>query len=94
MTCTPSDDVHATTELHLQLEHLKDRAAIYKVPAAGLAQIFAFIGLLEWRNSKFPTDYGYPPFTPGAKSVDAADRDRKLLAEINNGRLAMMAVES
>ena len=33
MTCTPSDDVHATTELHLQLEHLKDRAAIYKVPA-------------------------------------------------------------
>lgn len=68
--------------------------AIYKVPAAGWAQIFAFIGLLEWRNSKFPTDYGYPPFTPGAKRADPADRDRKLLAEINNGRLAMMAIES
>jgi len=66
--------------------------AIYKVPAAGWAQIFAFIGLLEWRNSKFPTDYGYPPFTPGAKRADPADRDRKLLAEINNGRLAMMAM--
>jgi hypothetical protein len=67
-------------------------AAIYKVPAAGWAQIFAFIGLLEWRNSKFPTDYGYPPFTPFATRVGEADRSRKLLAEINNGRLAMMAM--
>jgi len=66
--------------------------AIYKVPAAGWLQIFAVAGALEAKNQAFPTNYGYPPFLGGVNKLDEADKKRKLLAEINNGRLAMMAM--
>mmetsp|Transcript_36355 Transcript_36355/g.85287 ORF Transcript_36355/g.85287 Transcript_36355/m.85287 type:complete len:694 (+) Transcript_36355:110-2191(+) len=66
--------------------------AIYKVPVEGWLQIFAVAGLLEAKNLYFPTNYGYPPFLGSVNKLDAASKQKKLLAEINNGRLAMMAM--
>jgi len=66
--------------------------SIYKVPIEGWLQIFAFAGAIEARNLFFPADYGYPPFFFVKYDLDDEARQRKLLAEINNGRLAMIAM--
>ncbi|CAJ1363159.1 unnamed protein product [Effrenium voratum] len=66
--------------------------AIYKVPAAGWLQVFALAGAIEAKNLAFPTNYGYPPFWGQINKLSAEEKSKKLLAEINNGRLAMMAM--
>merc|ERR1712232_1174062 len=75
-------------------------AACSKIPLEGWLQIVAFAGTIEVSNlqsttKEFAGDYeGYGPFgLPGGKGI--ADKEKKkksLLAEINNGRLAMMAI--
>jgi len=66
--------------------------AIYKVPTAGWLQIFALAGALEAKNVAFPTNYGYPPFWGQINKLSPEEKEKKLLAEINNGRLAMVAM--
>jgi len=66
--------------------------AIYKVPLSGWLQIGAICGLLEAKNLAFPTNYGYPPFLGSINKLSPEDKARKLTAEINNGRLAMMSM--
>jgi len=66
--------------------------AIYKVPIEGWLQIFALAGALEAKNLFFPTDYGYPPFLGQIGKLSKEEKEKKLLAEINNGRLAMMSM--
>jgi len=66
--------------------------AIYKVPVEGWLQIFAFAGALEAKNQAFPTNYGYPAFTGQINKLEEPERSKKLLADINNGRLAMVAM--
>merc|ERR1712203_115252 len=69
-------------------------AAISKVPALGWAQIVAYCGFCElsagsddWKTGT-PGDYGFKVLT----SDDPAEKEKKLAAEIANGRLAMMAI--
>jgi len=74
--------------------------AISKVPAAGWAQIIAFIGFIELSYNKpcaEPGNYGKGFLGLGSvglsqsiKNPDA--RAKKLAAELANGRLAMMAI--
>ncbi|CAK9043068.1 Fucoxanthin-chlorophyll a-c binding protein B [Durusdinium trenchii] len=66
--------------------------AIYKVPAAGWLQVFALAGAIEAKNLAFPTNYGYPPFWGQIDKLEPEEKQKKLLAEINNGRLAMVAM--
>merc|ERR1712203_597071 len=68
--------------------------AIAKVPALGWAQIVAYCGFCElsagsddWKTGT-PGDYGFKVLT----SSDPAGKQKKLAAEIANGRLAMMAI--
>merc|ERR1712203_623551 len=68
--------------------------AIAKVPALGWAQIVAYCGFCElsagsddWKTGT-PGDYGFKVLT----SSDPAEKEKKLAAEIANGRLAMMAI--
>merc|ERR1719393_998877 len=76
-------------------------AAISKVPAGGIGQWVAFCGFLELSyfkqdNSRSPGDYenggilGVPRAT--GSMPDAEARQKRLNAEIANGRLAMMAI--
>merc|ERR1719321_795298 len=69
-------------------------AAISKVPGAGWIQIIAYAGFCETSQSQAPG-------TPGAAgdfnwkiltSSDPAQKEKKLAAELANGRLAMMAI--
>jgi len=65
---------------------------ITKVPAAGIAQILLFTGLIEmawWPASKYDGDYDVGFF--GAK-FDADKKTEKLNAEMANGRLAMLGI--
>merc|ERR1719343_1429250 len=69
-------------------------AAISKVPALGWAQIVAYCGFCElsagsddWKTGT-PGDYGFKVLT----SSDPAEKEKKLAAEIANGRLAMVAI--
>jgi hypothetical protein len=55
-------------------------------------QILAFCGVIEGRNLFFPTNYGYPPFWGQINKLEPEEKKKKLLAEINNGRLAMVSV--
>merc|ERR1719305_1503102 len=69
-------------------------AAISKVPTLGWAQIAAYFGFCEFSGgfedykSGTPGDYGWKTLT----SDDPAEKQKKLAAEIANGRLAMMAI--
>jgi len=69
-------------------------AAISKVPSLGWAQIAAYFGFVEFAGgfsdykTGTPGDYGFKVLT----SPDAAEKTKKLSAEIANGRLAMMAI--
>merc|ERR1719277_2146186 len=69
-------------------------AAISKVPAIGWAQVVAYCGFCElsagsddWKTGT-PGDYGWKVLT----SDDPAEKEKKLAAEIANGRLAMVAI--
>jgi len=44
------------------------------------------------KNQAFPMNYGYPAFTGQINKLEEPERSKKLLAEINNGRLAMVAM--
>jgi light-harvesting complex I chlorophyll a/b binding protein 4 len=77
--------------------------AFFQVPRGGLWQIFLFIGLLEFVMNKGkmtpldmfsdpnrkPGDFGFDPLGLGK---DPQTRRRYQVAEIKNGRLAMLAV--
>jgi hypothetical protein len=74
--------------------------AIGVVPLTGVAQILAFVGILEINflsgsPKEYPGDYdGFGALgLPGGQSIaNKEEKEKKLLAEINNGRLAMMAI--
>merc|ERR1719403_158500 len=71
------------------------RAALGKVPALGWVQIIFFAGIVEgafgvtddYKNGT-PGDYGWKVIT----SDDPAEKEKKLSAELANGRLAMVAI--
>eukprot|EP00413_Alexandrium_margalefii_P049273 CAMPEP_0204610220 /NCGR_PEP_ID=MMETSP0661-20131031/61392_1 /ASSEMBLY_ACC=CAM_ASM_000606 /TAXON_ID=109239 /ORGANISM="Alexandrium margalefi, Strain AMGDE01CS-322" /LENGTH=655 /DNA_ID=CAMNT_0051622023 /DNA_START=118 /DNA_END=2085 /DNA_ORIENTATION=+ len=75
-------------------------AACAKVPGAGWFQIIAFVGCIDVFNlqsepREYAGDYdGYGAFgLPGSGSIaDKEKKEKSLLAEINNGRLAMVAI--
>jgi len=68
-------------------------AALGKVPALGWVQIIFFAGVIEGcfgfddYKSGTPGDYGWKVIT----SDDPAEKEKKLAAELANGRLAMVA---
>merc|ERR1712151_592214 len=70
-------------------------AALGKVPALGWVQIVFFAGIIEgafgvtsdYKNGT-PGDYGWKVIT----SDDPAEKEKKLAAELANGRLAMVAI--
>merc|ERR1712073_170545 len=74
--------------------------AVDKIPGIGWVQILAFVGLIEVFNlqsepKEYPGDYElFGAFgIPGDGSIeDKEKKEKSLLAEINNGRLAMMAI--
>jgi len=74
--------------------------ACAKIPGAGWLQMIAFVGTVEVFNLQseaktYAGDYdGYGAFgLPGGGVInDQAKKEKSLLAEINNGRLAMVAI--
>ena len=66
---------------------------LFAVPSAGLAQIVVLIGFIEiaWLPaSQYDGDYGIGYF--GGDIFDPAEKARKLNAELNNGRAAMLGI--
>jgi len=70
-------------------------AALSKVPGLGWVQIIFFAGIVEGAfgvtndyKKGTPGDYGWKVIT----SADPAEKDKKLAAELANGRLAMVAI--
>jgi hypothetical protein len=91
--CAPS--------LELKFEDIPNGLeAVDKIPGIGWVQILTFVGLIEVFNlqsepKEYPGDYElFGAFgIPGGGSIDDKEKKEKsLLAEINNGRLAMMAI--
>merc|ERR1712039_436052 len=74
--------------------------ALSKVPPAGIAQIFAFVGFLELSYNKpcgEPGNYGKGFLGLGSLGISASIqepglREKKLKAELANGRLAMVSI--
>mmetsp|Transcript_10074 Transcript_10074/g.18750 ORF Transcript_10074/g.18750 Transcript_10074/m.18750 type:complete len:258 (+) Transcript_10074:111-884(+) len=74
--------------------------ALYKMPSEGWAQIAIFIGFLELfpmrqEKDRAPGDFaGFSKLgLPGGKgAMDPSANQRSLESELNNGRLAMMAI--
>ena len=65
---------------------------IFTVPTAGIAQILAFFALVElaWMPaSQYDGDYGVGWF---GENLNPEEKTRKLNAEINNGRAAMLGI--
>ncbi|CAJ1407153.1 unnamed protein product [Effrenium voratum] len=90
--CSPSENV-AFADIPNGLK------AAPMVPLIGWAQIVAFVGTIEILNlqqiqSDVLGDYGYGAFgLPYGKKIEDKEKKMKSLnAEINNGRLAMMAI--
>lgn len=74
-------------------------AALSKVPAAGLAQIFAFVGFLELSvmkdvsgEAEFVGDFRNGAFDLGWDVFSPEEQNRKRGIEVNNGRAAMMGI--
>jgi hypothetical protein len=70
-------------------------AAFSKVPGAGIAQIIIFCGITEinfgfnaYKKGREPGNYGWKAIT----STDPETKQKKLRAELANGRLAMVAI--
>merc|ERR1712050_711979 len=91
--CSPS--------LELKIEDIPNGfEAVDKIPGIGWVQILTFVGLIEVFNlqsepKEYPGDYElFGAFgIPGGGSIaDKEKKEKSLLAEINNGRLAMMAI--
>merc|ERR1711972_1071161 len=74
--------------------------ALSVMPAAGIAQFFAFVGFIELSYNKplgEPGNYGKGLFGLGSLGLSASCaspevREKKLKAEMANGRLAMVAI--
>ena len=65
---------------------------IFNIPAAGVAQILLFCGLVEmawWPASKYDGDYNVGFF---GEKLSPEKKTQKLNAEMANGRLAMLGV--
>ncbi|CAB1109652.1 LHCP [Ectocarpus sp. CCAP 1310/34] len=74
-------------------------AALSKIPPAGLAQIFAFVGFLELAVMKnvegsFPGDFtnGGNPFASSWDAMSEETQESKRAIELNNGRAAQMGI--
>jgi hypothetical protein len=74
-------------------------AAFSKIPGAGLAQLFAFIGFLELAVMKdisgegeFVGDFRNGAFDLGWDVFSPEEQVRKRSIELNNGRAAMMGI--
>uniref|UniRef100_A0A7S2XUQ8 Uncharacterized protein n=1 Tax=Fibrocapsa japonica TaxID=94617 RepID=A0A7S2XUQ8_9STRA len=72
-------------------------AALGKVPALGLAQIFAFVGALELgvmiqREGSFPGDMTNPAPPAAWDALDEETQLKKRAIELNNGRAAQMGI--
>jgi len=73
--------------------------ALEVVPAAGLAQIFAFVGFLELAVMKdvtgegeFPGDFRNGALDFGWDSFSPEEQEKKRAIELNNGRAAQMGI--
>ncbi|KAL3943390.1 MAG: hypothetical protein SGBAC_002556 [Bacillariaceae sp.] len=74
-------------------------AGLSKIPGAGLAQIFAFVGFLELvvmkdvtGEAEFPGDFRNGALDFGWDVFSVEEQDRKRSIELNNGRAAMMGI--
>eukprot|EP00640_Fibrocapsa_japonica_P007167 CAMPEP_0113933788 /NCGR_PEP_ID=MMETSP1339-20121228/1096_1 /TAXON_ID=94617 /ORGANISM="Fibrocapsa japonica" /LENGTH=192 /DNA_ID=CAMNT_0000935255 /DNA_START=184 /DNA_END=762 /DNA_ORIENTATION=- /assembly_acc=CAM_ASM_000762 len=72
-------------------------AAFSKVPSAGIAQIVAFVGLLELfvmvqREGSFPGDMTNPAPPSAWDAFDEETQYKKRAIELNNGRAAQMGI--
>merc|ERR1719490_321445 len=90
-----------STSLHLKFEDIPNGlSALGKIPSGGICQWVIFVGLLEkglfvHDPSRAPGDFengGVLGVPNGSSMPKDEGRNRKLNAELANGRLAMMAI--